>query len=74
MSKIIETGSDSRAKLLNGVEQLAEAVVATLGPNGRNVTLCTYFENCPNVIKQLSYLGRQGNSTNSFTSRGTILP
>ena len=29
MSKIIETGSDSRAKLLSGVEQLANAVVAT---------------------------------------------
>ena len=29
MSKIIETGSDSRAKLLSGVEQLSKAVVAT---------------------------------------------
>ena len=34
MSKIIETGSNSRVKLLSGVEQLAKAVVATLGPNG----------------------------------------
>ena len=39
MSKIIETGSDSRAKLLSGVNQLADAVVATLGPNGRNVII-----------------------------------
>ena len=39
MSKIIETGSDSRAKLLSGVEQLSKAVVATLGPNGRNVVI-----------------------------------
>jgi chaperonin GroEL len=39
MSKIIETGSDSRAKLLRGVEQLANAVVTTLGPNGRNVII-----------------------------------
>ena len=39
MSKIIETGSDSRAKLLSGVKQLAEAVVVTLGPNGRNVII-----------------------------------
>ena len=39
MSKIIETGSDSRAKLLSGVEQLANAVVTTLGPNGRNVVI-----------------------------------
>ena len=39
MSKIIETGSDSRTKLLSGVKQLAEAVVTTLGPNGRNVVI-----------------------------------
>ena len=39
MSKIIETGSDSRTKLLSGVNQLAEAVVTTLGPNGRNVVI-----------------------------------
>ena len=39
MSKIIETGSDSRTKLLRGVEQLANAVVTTLGPNGRNVVI-----------------------------------
>ena len=39
MNKIIKTGSDSRAKLLEGVKQLSEAVVATLGPNGRNVVI-----------------------------------
>ena len=39
MSKVIETGSNSRAKLLSGVKQLAKAVVTTLGPNGRNVVI-----------------------------------
>jgi len=39
MSKIIETGADSRTKLLSGVKQLANAVVTTLGPNGRNVII-----------------------------------
>ena len=39
MNKIIETGSNSRVKLLSGVEQLAKAVVTTLGPNGRNVVI-----------------------------------
>ena len=39
MSKIINTGADSREKLLNGVNQLADAVVSTLGPNGRNVVI-----------------------------------
>jgi len=51
MSKIIETGSDSRAKLLNGVEQLAEAVVATLGPNGRNVVIAQEGGNLPQSTK-----------------------
>jgi chaperonin GroEL len=39
MSKIINTGGESREKLLNGVNQLADAVVSTLGPNGRNVVI-----------------------------------
>ena len=51
MSKIIETGSDSRTKLLSGVEQLAEAVVATLGPNGRNVVIAQEGGNLPQSTK-----------------------
>jgi len=39
MSKIINTGGESREKLLSGVNQLANAVVSTLGPNGRNVVI-----------------------------------
>jgi len=35
--KQITYGSDSRQKLKNGVDQLARAVVVTLGPSGRNV-------------------------------------
>ena len=51
MSKIIETGSDSRAKLLSGVEQLANAVVTTLGPNGRNVVIAQQGGNLPQSTK-----------------------
>jgi len=51
MSKIIETGSDSRTKLLSGVNQLAEAVVATLGPNGRNVVIAQQGGNLPQSTK-----------------------
>ena len=51
MSKIIETGSKSRAKLLSGVEQLAEAVVTTLGPNGRNVVIAQKDGNLPTSTK-----------------------
>ncbi len=41
MSKttIVNYGDDSRKKLVDGVNQLADAVVATLGPNGRNVVI-----------------------------------
>ena len=51
MSKIIETGSDSRTKLLSGVEQLANAVVTTLGPNGRNVVIAQQGGNLPTSTK-----------------------
>ena len=37
MSKSIEFGADARKKLVKGMDTVADAVVATLGPNGRNV-------------------------------------
>jgi len=37
MSKEIKFGKESRQALLSGVNQLADAVVCTLGPSGRNV-------------------------------------
>jgi chaperonin GroEL len=39
MSKIIEFGPEGRKKLQKGIDQLANAVVSTLGPNGRNVII-----------------------------------
>ena len=39
MSKIIKFGEDGRNQLQSGVNQLADAVVSTLGPYGRNVIL-----------------------------------
>ena len=37
MSKIISFGPEARKQLVTGINKLADAVVATLGPNGRNV-------------------------------------
>ena len=37
MSKNIEFGADARKKLVKGMDKVADAVVSTLGPNGRNV-------------------------------------
>ena len=39
MSKIIELGPEARRQLVAGIDKLADAVVATLGPNGRNVVI-----------------------------------
>jgi chaperonin GroEL len=48
--KIIDYGSDARAKLKKGVDQLAAAVKVTLGPKGRNVVLDKKF-GAPTVTK-----------------------
>ena len=41
MSKIIELGEKGRAKLVKGIDILADSVVCTLGPNGRNAVIST---------------------------------
>ena len=42
MSKKIEFGAEARKKVVKGIDTLADAVISTLGPNGRNVV---YVEN-----------------------------
>lgn len=44
MNKKIEFGSEARKKLINGINKVADAVTATLGPNGRNVIYTEYGE------------------------------
>ena len=39
MNKHIEFGTVARKELVKGIDKLADAVVATLGPNGRNVVI-----------------------------------
>lgn len=43
MSKIIEFGPEARNHLVNGIDKLADAVVSTLGPNGRNVVISNEY-------------------------------
>ena len=38
-AKIVKFSDDARAKLLRGINFLADAVTVTLGPRGRNVVL-----------------------------------
>ena len=49
MGKEVFYGADSRKKLLEGVDALADAVVVTLGPRGRNVIIET--DTTPHITK-----------------------
>ena len=49
-AKNIFFGSDARAKMLNGVNKLADAVKVTLGPKGRNVVIDKSF-GAPRITK-----------------------
>ncbi|HEX8932121.1 MAG TPA: chaperonin GroEL [Patescibacteria group bacterium] len=49
MAKQIKFGADARQLLISGVNQLANAVVTTLGPKGRNVALDKKW-GAPNVV------------------------
>src|ERR1044071_1231306 len=50
MAKQIVHGEESRAAILRGVNQLADAVKITLGPKGRNVVLDKKYGN-PTITK-----------------------
>jgi chaperonin GroEL len=50
MAKQIIYGTDSRAAILRGVNQLADMVKITLGPKGRNVVIDKRFGS-PTVTK-----------------------
>ena len=50
MAKDVIFGSSARQRMLNGVNILADAVKATLGPKGRNVILDKSF-GAPTVTK-----------------------
>jgi chaperonin GroEL len=39
VKKEIKFGAEARNKLMEGIDTLADAVVSTLGPNGRNVLI-----------------------------------
>ena len=50
MSKIIKFGNEANAKMINGLNILANAVKITLGPKGRNVVIYDYGSN-PHITK-----------------------
>ena len=50
MAKDVKFGADARAKMIDGVNVLANAVKVTLGPKGRNVVIDKSF-GAPTVTK-----------------------
>ena len=50
MNKIIKFGNDANAKMINGLNILADAVKVTLGPKGRNVVI-SENDNKPHITK-----------------------
>ncbi len=51
METKIHYGKDARTKLQTGINKLADAVVATLGPNGRNVVIFRGAQEAPQSTK-----------------------
>src|SRR6195952_5283942 len=49
-AKEVRFGSDARARMLRGVDVLADAVKVTLGPKGRNVVIDKSF-GAPRITK-----------------------
>src|SRR5262250_3162199 len=69
MSKEIRYDQDARAKLLSGVNQLANAVRVTLGPKGRNVVIEKSFGS-PTVTKDGVTVAKEIDLENKFENMG----
>src|SRR5205814_325555 len=65
-AKLVKFGEDARAKVLRGVNVLADAVTVTLGPRGRNVVLekswgaPTVTKDGVTVAKEMERVGKEG--------------
>jgi chaperonin GroEL len=68
-AKIIKYGSDARAKMLRGVNRLADVVKVTLGPRGCNVVLEKTW-GTPTVTKDGVTVAKEIELTNRFENMG----
>jgi chaperonin GroEL len=69
MSKEVIFGSDARAKMLNGVNILANAVKVTLGPKGRNVVIDKSF-GAPRITKDGVTVAKEIELEDKFENMG----
>ena len=68
-SKEVKFGSDARARMLSGVDTLADAVKVTLGPKGRNVVLDKSF-GAPRITKDGVTVAKDIELGNKFENMG----
>ncbi|NVK19978.1 MAG: chaperonin GroEL [Methylocystaceae bacterium] len=69
MAKEIKFGTEARAKMLEGVDLLANAVKVTLGPKGRNVVLDKSF-GAPRVTKDGVSVAKEIDLEDKFQNMG----
>ncbi|HKJ75051.1 MAG TPA: chaperonin GroEL [Alphaproteobacteria bacterium] len=68
-SKEIKFNSDARAKMLQGVDILADAVKVTLGPKGRNVVIEKSY-GAPRITKDGVTVAKEIELSNKFENMG----
>src|SRR5271168_3722056 len=68
-AKDVKFGSDARAKLLRGVDILADAVKVTLGPKGRNVVLEKSY-GAPRITKDGVTVAKEIELADKFENMG----
>ena len=71
-AKQLAFGDDARQKLLSGVNQLADAVVTTLGPRGRNVALDSKW-GAPNIVHDGVSVAKEIELEDKFENMGAQL-
>src|SRR5258706_362331 len=69
MAKQVVHGEDSRAAILRGINQLADAVKITLGPKGRNVVIEKSFGS-PTITKDGVTVAKEIELENKFENMG----
>ena len=67
-AKDVRFGDDSRARMANGVNTLANAVKVTLGPKGRNVVLKSF--GAPTVTKDGVSVAKEIELKDKFENMG----
>ncbi len=72
MAKQLKYSEDARQKLSSGVNQLAQAVVTTLGPKGRNVALDKKW-GAPNVVHDGVTVAKEIDLPDPFENMGAQL-